>query len=263
MDVLALHLGAPSILILIGGITAAIGAYWWGVRIREATPRRQKFLAGGVILLGTIFGVLGTVGSFIREDKFETNIIGLNSKLSQTMAELSRKQSENQRLTEQVAEQNDRISRQNQTIAKAMTGGEGYCYVIFRFGDDKRTPLAETSNPGEFPLYDVTALVKDPDARVMNEQEALQEGRVLNLGDIPPRAKIPIGIWTLPRSGHQRYDISFSARNGTWKQLIRLRGGPARWFFATIVKRDIKGQKETLYRYKDNGYPPEADGTIF
>lgn len=121
----------------------------------------------------------------------------------------------------------DRQSEQaERRYREATTGGGSACllFPIFdRYGDEHGISVGGV---GSATIYDVKARVFDQDTKL---------GRMVSVGDIFPHnaVVIPNPSQEIIKFGSHDYEILFTARNGSWKQDLKLRLINGRFYFAT------------------------------
>lgn len=125
-----------------------------------------------------------------------------------------------------------------------ITGGDSVCYF---FGPSTREEVwggMLVFHYGNHPLYEVVARVCDIDEFVkykdLTTQELLLPGvdQIVQLGNlVPEHARFsPISL-SLGKGEYRRFNIFFTARNGSFSQLLRCKRVDGQWTFATRVTR--------------------------
>lgn len=125
-----------------------------------------------------------------------------------------------------------------------ITGGDSVCYF---FGPSTREDTwgdMLVIHSGAHPLYDVVARICDIDEFVKYKDEMIQRfphpavDQIVQLGNlVPGHARFsPIGL-SLGQSGYRRFNIFFTARNGSFTQLLRCKRVGGQWVFATRITR--------------------------
>ncbi len=185
--------------------------------------------------------------------------------------ELRAKAEEIAELNKSVAEKSEEIVALNRTIVSSVTGGDSFCYLDFT-----RTPAATTDlflvHQGKYPLFDLTIRVVDVEkfksiasGPGVTLQDVLQADALRQtVGTVIPSSSITLSDrWPLPASGRKDYNVFFSARNGFFIQLIRLRRIDGVWKRALKVTRDNeKGETITLLEKVDDGFPRDKAGQV-
>ena len=185
--------------------------------------------------------------------------------------ELRAKAEEIAELNKRVVEKSEEIVALNRKIVSSVTGGDSFCYLDFT-----RTLAAITDlflvHQGKHALFDLTVRVVDVEKfksivsvpglslRDVLQTDALRQ----NVGTLIPSSSITLSDrWPLPASDRKDYNVFFSARNGFFIQLLRLRRINGVWLRALRVTRDNdKGETITLLEKIDDGYPRDKAGQI-
>ena len=144
-----------------------------------------------------------------------------------------------------------------------ITGGDSFCYLDVFYPD---TPgrFWEVFHKGNFALYEVQARIVD-----VNKFDALLAGdpkdnysaahsgsnTILAINDLSPgQARGGFGSVALDPTGHQKFDVYFTARNGFWTELIRLQRQDGKWYQAKRVLRIEQKQQKVIFEQIDKGY---------
>ena len=156
----------------------------------------------------------------------------------------------------------EEIAELNRTIAASVTGGDSYCYLVIGIVDHgKNAAFAWVSHRGEYPLYDVNLTVVKS-----NDMQRIERASFEELSHI--RTEFDVGNmtqgetrlwrkWLLPDEEPQSYHVFIRARNGVFRQQIRLKKVEGHWKKATKVTRHGEGEQQgsSLYERVDNGFP--------
>ena len=145
-----------------------------------------------------------------------------------------------------------------------ITGGESVCYVVGHpLEDSNHVGYLMVIHVGKHPLYGVSVRIVDVDAfqalKGNLTPENLQQVEVsLLVGDVIPghasmlRQGLPLG------SGERRsFNVFFSARNGSFSQLLRYRKVNGKWLSAVKIN-----SKATLFEDVQKGFPRNAAGDV-
>jgi len=151
----------------------------------------------------------------------------------------------------------DKLEDKTRDLVNHITGGDSYCYM---------NVMADSVNwmafhEGEHHLQNLSARVCDIDI----EMEGPSWWQVAN-------TNVSIGTLfkgmctqclTMPLNGrHRRFNIFFTASNGSFLQELRLKHvGANRWATATRVSRNVDDQQVILFERIDPDFLLEADGT--
>ena len=215
-----------SILVFIGALFAAVGAFAVASQPDDATDATLRRLFACVILLGAILGAVGGWGMRAHESElriqFESNLRSRTEELLSTV-----------------------------------TGGDGYCTITFLrpFTDRSR---AVAVNRGSAPLYDVTVRIADldriPEAdrnHGMWFDDFMATQVVLDIGNMPCDVMFFLpGPWDFSGDVRRRYRMFFGARNGSWIEDLTLLRGEGNWTYTMTVSRG----DSILYEHTDSEY---------
>ena len=135
-------------------------------------------------------------------------------------------------------------------------------------------PFVQLVHRGDFPLYELTARIVDLEkfsSRKTRDYGTLAEalgdedfvGQILDLGELDPGRSRALGQ-ILPVVGDSgRFNIFFSARNGFFTQVLRLRRVASGWIYATkVTRRDEHGDVVSLFEKVPDSYPRNAGGDV-
>lgn len=175
----------------------------------------------------------------------------------------------------ELKRKNEEIVELSRQIAYSLTGGNSYCYLAFSL-PDKNGATARLSivHAGQFPLYDVRVRFLDLDKfEIYVNSKAQSSGKItygdlekaeldLNIGNLNPSQAYSLGDWPMPQSGEARYNVFFSARNGLFTELVRIKRIDGKWVSAYRVKRSQGDNLETLYEKIDPAFPRDKDGKV-
>jgi hypothetical protein len=127
-------------------------------------------------------------------------------------------------------------SHSEKTIA-TVTGGDSYCALFF----DHVRPFA-AGHFGAYPLYDVAVRIVD-----IGQEFPAWDGTIAQIGDMPPGQATMLNIpFTWTPGDTRRANAFFSARNGSFVQLVRGYRVDDAWIGAWRVERDGKILMETI-----------------
>ena len=153
----------------------------------------------------------------------------------------------------------EEIARLHQELANSVIGGDSFCYLVISNIDSvKNIGIFVVLHRGKHPLYDVHARIVDSEKFSTVEQTNT---------DIPLGTLIPSSARTSARmldritlgNGDTRsFNIDFSARNGFFFQVLRLKKIHGKWVHATKVLRKDK----VIYEKVDDEFPRTAEGNV-
>ena len=193
----------------------------------------------------TFFFVSWLVSQWYRvrkQQKVETGLSNIEKRIKQTLAELDAKTAD---------------------LAAYITGGESACWLlgVTPPASDIVTQVV-VNHVGKHPLYEVNPRMVD--------LEVLYEGNLphknfsrsetyLQLGNlIPGHVKLMQVNISLGSGSSRNFNIFYTARNGSFTQLLRYRRVNGDWIYATKVFRE----DVTLHEQVPEGFPLNANGAI-
>jgi hypothetical protein len=132
-----------------------------------------------------------------------------------------------------------------------VTGGDSFSYAWIQ----AQSPYFGVTAQGKYPLYDLHARVVDLDEAKKQSRGFL--GTPIYIGEIvPPMAQARDLKFDFGNSESRSFNIFFSARNGIWVQLLRLRRlRDGRWVSATRVEREGEKRYKLIYQNIDKDFP--------
>lgn len=150
-------------------------------------------------------------------------------------------------------------------VINNVTGGDSACYVFGPTPESDRWIGLLIVHVGKYPLYEVTCRVTELDIfeEMLNNNEPLTENDRSEfrfaIGPLAPNMgrRAPIDLPLGPKDS-RRFNLFFTARNGSTTQLIRCKKIDGEWKFATQLKRS----DQVLYERIDDGYPRLGTGEI-
>lgn len=152
-------------------------------------------------------------------------------------------------------------------ITGFMTGGNSFCYLmISSLQPTANVGILTFVHHGLFPLYNVAARIVDLKKmdevfltkNVPSRQEIQFAETNINIGDLTPNHAIMGCRWVMENPIRNRYNIFFTARNGSFTQLLRLAKVDDRWVVANRVMRET----EILFEKIDKNYPLNDSGEV-
>ena len=203
-----------------------------------------------LILLGTI---LSATGAFLATYK-------QNQEKAQSAVQRAQFESE-------LRGKSDEIAELNRQISQSVTGGNSFCYVRLSLGPTS-SPIVTVIHQGEFPLYDVSIRMWDPnDSQECSCDVSLEEFTKkdlnFNLGNLSPNQVRILGRVTLPEADEKEFALSIGARNGFVLELIKLRRIEGQWKAAyRVTKNEGEGETKILYEQAETGFPLDEQGKV-
>ncbi len=164
-----------------------------------------------------------------------------------------------------VAQALSNIQETTSDVIGNVTGGESACYLAASKPEENTLRMMCVVHHGKHPLYEVHMRIFDCDmaAERMRNNEPIRMGDLSeNNVQVGPLAVgmakiIPTEI-NLGDAKSRRFNIFFSARNGTFTQLLRWRKVEDGWMCASQLWRD----EQVLYERIDPGFPLNAEGQV-
>jgi hypothetical protein len=165
--------------------------------------------------------------------------------------------------------QSGKTAEINEQIASPITGGGSFAYVVPTFfNPTHNSPMLTLVHRGEYPLYDLTVRIVDMatfDKMVRQNSsysDRLREEVQSSISNIAPNQARMLKTVQLG-SDPLRWNLFFSARNGFFTELLRVRRVGNEWKTALKVIRTPAASKEqTLLEKIDSGYPLSKDGQV-
>lgn len=166
----------------------------------------------------------------------------------------------------ELRQKSDEIAELNKQIALSITGGDSFAYLIpIRLGVS--TSSLAIIHRGEYPLYDLTLRVVDLEKWKARDRQKpisffdMQRDEIrLDIGNVAANQARVVGPMQID-SDSLRWNIFFSARNGFYTQLLRLKRINGELKTALKVTRNLpSGEAETLQI--DPAYPLGNDGKV-
>lgn len=154
-------------------------------------------------------------------------------------------------------------SKTNEMIGH-ISGGNSFPWLqIGQINHSSDTGVLVVIHEGEHPLYDVNAQIVDLVKFEQIKQNLSLENRNFADTDIYVGNMIPLHArmlrqWKIESCPEQSYNIFFTARNGSFTQLLRLKKINGTWISATIVKKN----DEVLHEEVHENFPRDLDGKI-
>lgn len=161
----------------------------------------------------------------------------------------------------------DEIAGLNKQIAQSVTGGDSFCNVKFLLGPTN-TPMFLVIHDGEFPLYDVSIRMWDPNdynnvPENVSFEELTKKDLNFNLGNLSPHQTRILGRIQLPDSDKKEFALSIGARNGYVTEIIKLQKLGGEWKGAyRVLKDEGKGESKILYEQIETGFPLDKNGQV-
>ncbi len=157
------------------------------------------------------------------------------------------------------------------------TGGDSFCYIGLALDDKAAASTAAITavHVGKYPLTDVSARMVDvqisADMQAKHEQFGFGDRSTTNIyvGDLSSGAthlmRQPIPIVANNQEQHD-FNIFFSAKNGFWTEIVRMRFINGRWSEGIQVLRQVQlapGTRPPMYfEQKPDDFQPKCSSII-
>ncbi len=162
---------------------------------------------------------------------------------------------------EALRNKSDEIAALNREIAQSIIGGDSFCYLSvspLKQPDDQA--LLTLVHQGKYPLYDLGVRIVDVDkfqqvvSRDFSALDLFKIDTNVSVGNLAVGQAAMIGNMRLPSLHELRFNIFFSARNGFFVQLLRLRKVNGVWRQAIRVTRRHDGPEAVILEKIDSEY---------
>lgn len=157
------------------------------------------------------------------------------------------------------------IQAQTDNIA-SVTGGDSFAYVMFQIAARDGSAVNAYAMPeqlllaplvvhrGKYPLYDVAVRLFPTD---LPFQQAQANEKFAAVGNLTPNLASTMQQIRIQHDGRDiSYNMFFTARNGMWTQILRMRWMGDGWASANKVLMNGK----QVYREVSANYPKTGDG---
>jgi hypothetical protein len=258
--------------IMLGVVTVAMAILGGVVSVHAPSKRRLKVIyASAFMVLGGI-SVVYIIKQSNENAAAGTNLTGALAKLGSSTAEISRMTALNTQLQGRLLSQSDTISGLAQRSVNSVIGGRGFCYLTL-YSRNSDTGDFLLLQQGDYPIYeihiravDITSLneitKKGGSSAVVQAMESFTTSF-----DIPTMAPhtATMNVFRLPirHADKQDFNVFFSARNGFWSELIRLRKVNGAWTQAIRAARDftdVKVERHSLpWTHIEPQYPKPVE----
>ncbi len=178
-----------------------------------------------------------------KQQKVEGGLSSIESNVKQTLAELDAKTAD---------------------LVGHITGGESVCYLIGTARTSGMLTNIVVVHVGKHPLYEVNARIVDLEALDQIKDNLTLENiskteihrQFGNL--IPGHGSMVQGDISLGTGSSRNFNIFYTARNGSFTQLLRFRRVNGGWLYATkVFHEDV-----TLHEEVQEGFPLNANGAV-
>jgi hypothetical protein len=160
--------------------------------------------------------------------------------------------------------------------AKVVTGGDSYCYVTFaNRAPDNSSMMLMAVHRGRYPLRDVRVRMVDQikshklyEAHGPSESALSAAETNIAIGDLATGHAESLGWKDLKGAEKFNFLLQFSALNGSWYEVIRLRLVNGEWrqamkvFRDVVVQKDKPAQEKVLFEPSPSSEYPLVDGKV-
>lgn len=240
----------PAILIFAGAIAIALGGFW-------ASHRQEVEKTKSALEKAEFERELRRRGD--EQIILQRNLLEKTNEIAGLYRDIAKK-------SQIISNKSDEITNLNREILATGIGGESFCYMSTML--KQGIPNFVLVHQGKYPLYDLHARIVDLDkfeefVKPAPTLENLQKSEVnVTLGNIAPnQANFLTAISFYPKQA-SRFNIFFSARNGFFTQILRIKKVGTEWKTALKVTREKNGKEETFFEKIDDGYPLNEKGLI-
>jgi hypothetical protein len=157
------------------------------------------------------------------------------------------------------------LREKSDKIAGLVTGGDSFCYFqIGSLNSATNVGMLMAISSGKYPLYEVAARIVDLQKMEAKKGQpiTLQNGFTddinVDVGSMAAGVAAMKGTFPLGEGGRHDYNIFFSARNGLYTQLLRVRKVDRKWLQATAVQRSEGNETRTIFEQIPPEFPADA-----
>ena len=156
----------------------------------------------------------------------------------------------------------EEIARLNQELANSVSGGDSFCYLaISTIHPVTNTGQLYVIHSGEHNLYGVRARIVDVEKlhQLFYGKIPLDQAEMnISIGDLIPSFAQRLSPFTLDNGNTRSFNVLFTARNGSFKQLLWFKKIHGEWLYATKVERGSK----VLFEQVPKEFPRTAMGNV-
>ncbi|WP_291103445.1 MULTISPECIES: hypothetical protein [unclassified Flavobacterium] len=247
-----------ALIAILGGVTGAIGTWKQNKNSSEKSTRIETGVNKGV-----------SIGETTNKEVLKLR--NENQDLIAQSVELNKKNDIQISTIDALRKENidlySKLASSSLNIYNNLTGGDSYCYcfflistyykskdtgnLVFKLGDNNKNPLKNV----QARIFDLNTYDKEnpptPDdlfKNLINFQSIETDGSV----QVPTK-------YHLDKQKGVNLNIFYSANNGFFTQLLRMRFVNNEWTSATIVIRN----EDTIFKNIDKNYPDKISNKIF
>lgn len=158
----------------------------------------------------------------------------------------------------------DKVESKTEEMIGHISGGNSFPWLQIGMINSSNQGVLMAIHQGNHPLYNVTARIVDLQRfdQIKSNISLVTFGYAdtnLNIGNMIPSHASMVQKWKIESEPEQSYNIFFTARNGSFTQLMRLKKINGVWASATKV---TNRNNEILHEQIDEKYPTGADGNV-
>ncbi len=219
----------------------------WTIYNVNSAPKVQTTLKDAINIFGpTFFFASWLIAQWYRvkkQQKVEQGLVGIESKIQKNLDDLDKK---------------------TQDLVSYITGGASACYLVMSQISTDRIGSLVLVHVGDHPLYEINARIVDLEIFDQTKDNMTPESlraseTVISFGNLTVgHALMTSHQFNLGTTSPRRFNIFFSARNGSFTQLLRFARVDGKWIHAIKVMRD----ETVLYESVQPEYPKGAGGQV-
>jgi|LQYC01.1.fsa_nt_gi hypothetical protein len=158
----------------------------------------------------------------------------------------------------------DEIATLNKEIVKILRSDGSFCYLtIGNLDTNTNVGLLMVVHQGEYPIHNVNARLVDLQEfekikNKMNIYNFTQSDTNIPIGSMIKNTSSTLGRFDLGKSSNRDFNIFFSANNGLFTELLRLRKVDGKWLSAIKVQKEGK----VIFEKIDSNFPRTNKGEI-
>ena len=236
----------PAVITFVGAVISASGGFW----AYQQQPGFKRNLAV-ITFVGAVISASGGFWAYQQQPGFKRNlavITFVGAVISASGGFWAYQQQPGSELK----------------LLNLMIGGDSFCYLMVS-NPDPVTNIGRivVQHPGEYNLYDVHARIVDLEKfdklkGKLSFATFRQADTNISIGNLISSSAQVLNPFTLGNGDTRSFNIFFSARNGFFNQVLRLKKIDGEWVSATKVLREEK----VIYEEVDDEFPRTAEGNV-
>jgi hypothetical protein len=249
---------------IIGAMLSLIGL----IAEKRSQSKGRKTFPYVLIFIGGILTILVATVTTLRQSAQQAETERKNSKILSLTQQLLTKSDEIAGLNRKIAEKSDEITKLNRELMSSVIGGKSFCYLFPML--KQGIPRFTLIHQGKYPLYDLTIRIVDLDKfdelkeKAFSFESLFEDEITVNVGNFAPNsAQILSQVQIRPKET-LRYNVFFSARNGFFTQILRIKKLGTEWktAFKVTVVRPQENKERIIFEKIDEGYPRNEKGLV-